>query len=84
MKCNALANNNFALVLMDFGSVTQARRPITSRQDELEIMEEAERHTTPSYRAPELFDRGVGESAPINEKIDIWVRDLYMYCRTGY
>jgi len=59
---------------MDFGSVSQAKRPLKSRQDELELFDEAERLTTPQYRAPELFDRGVAESVNIDEKIDIWVR----------
>ncbi len=49
-----LADDGFTPVIMDFGSVTRARREIKSRQDALEIQDRAAEHSTMPYRAPEL------------------------------
>ena len=43
-------------VLMDFGSVTTARRTITSRTEALLLQEDAAQNCSMPYRAPELFD----------------------------
>ena len=57
-------------VLMDFGSVREARRTVSSRLEALRLQEDAEAHCTAAYRAPELFD--VPSECTVDEKVDIW------------
>lgn len=64
-------------VLMDFGSVKPALVHITSRTDALAAQEDAERHTTAPYRAPELWD--VPSSCSLDRKIDIWAAGCVLY-----
>jgi serine/threonine kinase 16 len=47
---NILVDERNKPVLMDFGSVTVARREVRTHQDAMLLLEEAESHTTPSYR----------------------------------
>ena len=64
-------------VLMDFGSVAPAVVAVTSRIEALAVQEEAERHTTAPYRAPELWD--VPSSCVIDSKVDIWAAGCVLY-----
>ena len=64
-------------VLMDFGSVTEERVVITDRLGALQTQENAERHTTAPYRAPELWD--VGSSCVIDGKVDVWAAGCVLY-----
>lgn len=47
---NVLLDDRHRPALMDFGSVTVAKRDIKTHQDAMLLQEEAEAHTTPSYR----------------------------------
>ena len=64
-------------MLMDFGSVTEERVVITDRLGALQTQENAERHTTAPYRAPELWD--VGSSCVIDGKVDVWAAGCVLY-----
>jgi serine/threonine kinase 16 len=64
-------------VLMDFGSVAPAQVHVTSRTEALVVQEDAERHTTAPYRAPELWD--VLSSCVIDSKVDIWAAGCVLY-----
>ena len=64
-------------VLMDFGSVKPSIVHITCRTDALAAQEDAERHTTAPYRAPELWD--VPSSCTLDNKIDIWAAGCVLY-----
>jgi serine/threonine kinase 16 len=61
-------------ILMDFGSVGPLVQPITTRQQVLELQEEASMHTTMPYRPPELFEGGVraGDAVVDYAKVDVW------------
>jgi len=62
-------------ILMDFGSVGPATpRPLHSRRDVMEIVEQAAQHTTISYRPPELFD---GELRSHDTALDYRKVDVY-------
>lgn len=63
-----------APILMDFGSSGPLLRSLHSRQDVLEIAEEAGQHTTMPYRPPELFpgELRVGDSDVDYAKVDVW------------
>eukprot|EP01133_Synstelium_polycarpum_P002326 gene2326-2635_t len=62
---------------MDFGSTTEARIEVTSRKMALAVQEEAEQHSTPFYKAPELFD--VPSDCIIDERTDIWALGCLLY-----
>jgi len=62
-------------VLMDFGSAGPLAVPISSRSDVLTVVDAAARHTTVSYRPPELFEGGLRheEDATLDYgKVDVW------------
>ncbi|KAG0633330.1 kinase-like domain-containing protein [Tuber brumale] len=65
-------------ILMDFGSMTPAPTPITSRTLALSVQDNAAEHSTMPYRAPELFDVKTG--SVIDEKVDIWSLGCTLYC----
>ncbi|KAG0166003.1 hypothetical protein DFQ28_007982 [Apophysomyces sp. BC1034] len=64
-------------VLMDFGSITQARVIIKTRQDALLQQDIAGENSTMSYRAPELYD--VQTDTELDEKVDIWSLGCTLY-----
>lgn len=47
-------------------------------QEIQKVEEDIQRYTTMQYRAPEMVD--VYQKRPINEKADIWVRELDFFC----
>jgi|SRR5579859_984307 len=65
-----IADDGLTPVLMDFGSVTRARKFIATRQEALELQDLAAEQSTMPYRAPELFDVKTGST--ISEKVDVW------------
>ena len=62
---------------MDFGSVTDEQVVISDRLGALQTQENAERHTTAPYRAPELWD--VASSCVIDGKVDVWAAGCVLY-----
>lgn len=77
--CNRPSNKNTTIkvVLMDFGSAGPATVQVDGRSEALALQEDAERHCTAPYRAPELWD--VASSCTINEKIDVWSAGCVLY-----
>jgi serine/threonine kinase 16 len=65
-----IADDGITPVLMDFGSLTRARQPITSRSAAILAQDTAAEQSTMPYRAPELFDVKTGST--LTEKVDIW------------
>ena len=66
-------------VLTDLGSVTVARKQITSRQQALAVEDEAACKTSAAYRAPELTQ---APQPPflLDESVDIWGLGCTLYC----
>ncbi|KAN0045108.1 hypothetical protein ACTA71_006636 [Dictyostelium dimigraforme] len=64
-------------IIMDFGSVGEARIKIENRKDALSLQDEVEQNTTPFYRAPELFD--IPSDCQIDERIDVWALGCLLY-----
>ena len=62
-------------LLMDFGSAGPLTRPLTSRRDLLEIVDDASSHTTMPYRPPELFsgELRAGDADLDYTKVDVWM-----------
>lgn len=70
-------------VLMDFGSVAPAQRRVQGRTDALAVQDEASRHSTMPFRAPELFD--VASDAILDQRTDVWSLGCLLYAmRYGY
>lgn len=55
LQDNHMYNRASGPVLIDFGSAGDLLSPLTTRRELLMIVDEAENHTTISYRPPELF-----------------------------
>lgn len=71
---NLLLKENGDVILMDFGSISAARKEISDRKQALQLQDWASEHCTIFYRAPELFD--VPSRCFIDERTDIWVRTM--------
>lgn len=70
-------------VLMDFGSVAVAECLIEGRTDALAVQDEAARHSTLPFRAPELFD--VASDARLDQRTDVWSLGCLLYAlRYGF
>ncbi|QDZ25946.1 serine/threonine-protein kinase [Chloropicon primus] len=67
----------YQAVLMDFGSARPARVTIKSRAEALKAQEEAESHTTGTYRSPELFD--CPSEIVLDERTDVWSLGCLLY-----
>lgn len=74
---NVLLNDNNVPVLIDFGSLREARIRVRSRQDALAVADEAAEHSAVAYRAPELFD--VPSDGDLDERTDIWSLGCLLY-----
>ena len=73
----ASGSESFAAVLMDFGSARPARVEVRSRNRALKVQEEAEAHSTATYRPPELFD--TPSECTIDERTDVWSLGCLLY-----
>jgi serine/threonine kinase 16 len=67
----------FHAVLMDFGSARVAQVDVCSRSDALKQQEEAEAHSTGTYRPPELFD--TPSQCRLDERTDVWALGCTLY-----
>jgi len=67
---NLLLSANNEVILMDLGSVREARVLISSRKDALALQELCAQDCTAAFRAPELFD--VPSDCLVTEKTDVW------------
>jgi len=72
---NVLMADSKQPILMDFGSARPLTVQLRTRQDVLQLVEEAASHTTLPYRAPELFEGGCrhGTVEPdVDGGVDVW------------
>ncbi|NXS63264.1 STK16 kinase, partial [Brachypteracias leptosomus] len=69
---NVLLDEDDQPVLMDLGSMNQARIEVNSSRKAMAVQDWAAQRCTISYRAPELFT--VPSQCVIDERTDIWVR----------
>eukprot|EP01112_Ceratiomyxa_fruticulosa_P021727 TRINITY_DN7755_c0_g1_i1.p1 TRINITY_DN7755_c0_g1~~TRINITY_DN7755_c0_g1_i1.p1 ORF type:complete len:273 (-),score=24.25 TRINITY_DN7755_c0_g1_i1:60-878(-) len=65
-------------VIMDFGSVGEARVEIKDHRQELAFGVLIEQHSTPQYRPPELFH--LSQDKPIDERTDVWTLGCILFC----
>eukprot|EP00322_Chrysochromulina_rotalis_P002584 CAMPEP_0115834128 /NCGR_PEP_ID=MMETSP0287-20121206/3525_1 /TAXON_ID=412157 /ORGANISM="Chrysochromulina rotalis, Strain UIO044" /LENGTH=290 /DNA_ID=CAMNT_0003287557 /DNA_START=85 /DNA_END=957 /DNA_ORIENTATION=+ len=79
---NVLIGEDGEPVLMDFGSVTTARKTITSRTEALLLQEDCAQNCSMPYRAPELFD--VPSDATIDERTDVFSLGATLYATAYY
>ncbi|NXA46739.1 STK16 kinase, partial [Nothocercus julius] len=68
---NVLLDEDDRAVLMDLGSMNQARIEVNSSREAMAVQDWAAQRCTISYRAPELFS--VPSQCVIDERTDIWV-----------
>ncbi|NWX39046.1 STK16 kinase, partial [Steatornis caripensis] len=69
---NVLLDEDDRPVLMDLGSMNQARIEVNSSREAMAVQDWAAQRCTISYRAPELFT--VPSECVVDERTDIWVR----------
>jgi len=74
---NLLLDASGEVILMDLGSVAEARVIINSRKEALALQEQAAQECTSTYRAPELFE--VPSNCFIDEKTDVWSLGCTLY-----
>ena len=80
---NVMIDRDGTPVLMDFGSVAVAECLIEGRTDALAVQDEAARHSTLPFRAPELFD--VASDAHLDQRTDVWSLGCLLYAlRYGF
>jgi len=79
---NVMLSDQNSPVLIDFGSVSEARETVETRQRALEIEDQAAEHTTATFRPPELFDVKTGIS--LDERVDIWGLGCILYSIAFY
>lgn len=79
---NVLLDADGTPVLMDFGSVKEARIEISSRTQALLLQEDAAQNCSMPYRAPELFD--VPSDASIDERTDVFSLGATLYATAFY
>jgi len=74
---NILLDDNDEPYLMDFGSVSEARIEINSRNDALAIQEWATTNMTAAYTSPEFFD--CPSKFRFDERTDVWALGCLLY-----
>ncbi|XP_034982813.1 serine/threonine-protein kinase 16 isoform X1 [Zootoca vivipara] len=75
---NVLLDDEDQPLLMDLGSMNQARIEVQSLREAMTIQDWAAQRCTISYRAPELFT--VERECVIDERTDIWSLGCVLYC----
>nr|XP_005498658.2 serine/threonine-protein kinase 16 [Columba livia] len=75
---NVLLDEDDQPVLMDLGSMNQARIEVNSSREAVAVQDWAAQRCTISYRAPELFT--VPSQCVIDERTDIWSLGCVLYC----
>ncbi|KFV59018.1 Serine/threonine-protein kinase 16, partial [Gavia stellata] len=75
---NVLLDEDDRPVLMDLGSMNQARIEVNSSRQAMAVQDWAAQRCTISYRAPELFT--VPSQCIIDECTDIWSLGCVLYC----
>ncbi|XP_062434587.1 serine/threonine-protein kinase 16 isoform X4 [Rhea pennata] len=75
---NVLLDEDDRAVLMDLGSMNQARIEVNSSREAMAVQDWAAQRCTISYRAPELF--AVQSQCVIDERTDIWSLGCVLYC----
>ncbi|XP_020647701.3 serine/threonine-protein kinase 16 isoform X1 [Pogona vitticeps] len=75
---NVLLDDDDQPLLMDLGSMNQARIVVQSSREALRVQDWAAQRCTISYRAPELFT--VERECVIDERTDIWSLGCVLYC----
>ncbi|NWR55538.1 STK16 kinase, partial [Bucorvus abyssinicus] len=75
---NVLLDEDDQPVLMDLGSMNQARIEVNSPRKAMAVQDWAAQRCTISYRAPELFT--VPSQCVIDERTDIWSLGCVLYC----
>ncbi|XP_057883504.1 serine/threonine-protein kinase 16 isoform X2 [Melospiza georgiana] len=75
---NVLLDEDDQPVLMDLGSMNQARIEVNSSREAMAVQDWAAQRCTISYRAPELFT--VPSQCVIDERTDIWSLGCVLYC----
>ncbi|XP_010213660.1 PREDICTED: serine/threonine-protein kinase 16, partial [Tinamus guttatus] len=75
---NVLLDENDRAVLMDLGSMNQARIEVNSSHEAMAVQDWAAQRCTISYRAPELSR--VPSQCVIDERTDIWSLGCVLYC----
>lgn len=68
---NICLSDSFEPIIVDLGSMTEARLQICGQSDAQRLQDEAEERSSIVYRAPELFT--VKTYCTIDERTDIWV-----------
>lgn len=78
---NLLITSNGTYKLCDFGSCTTRSKVYTVQSEMSAEQEIIERHSTPTYRAPEMCDlyRARSRQWPISEKVDVWAMGCVLY-----
>eukprot|EP00003_Mantamonas_plastica_P029471 TRINITY_DN6986_c0_g1_i3.p1 TRINITY_DN6986_c0_g1~~TRINITY_DN6986_c0_g1_i3.p1 ORF type:complete len:236 (-),score=64.13 TRINITY_DN6986_c0_g1_i3:72-779(-) len=74
---NVMVDDNDNCILVDFGSVREAKVELKNRKDELLLQDDAAKFCTMAFRAPELFN--VDRSVLIDERVDIWSMGCTLY-----
>lgn len=71
---NICLSDSFEPIIVDLGSMTEARLQIVGQTDAQRLQDEAEERSSIVYRAPELFT--VKTYCTIDERTDIWVKQI--------
>ncbi|ALC45301.1 CG1227 [Drosophila busckii] len=74
---NICLSDSFEPIIVDLGSMTEARMQICGQSDAQRLQDEAEERSSIVYRAPELFT--VKTYCTIDERTDIWSLGCVLY-----
>ncbi|KAI8462858.1 MAG: kinase-like domain-containing protein [Monoraphidium minutum] len=75
---NVLMVGDGTWVLCDFGSATARAGVYTAAADIAAEEDSIRRHTTPAYRAPEMWDLGL-QAQRIDTKVDVWAMGVLLF-----